>query len=501
MDLLKKLLLEAYSNKDIKPKYFNQNDDYENKIQSPILSLNNPPHFNHLLNRNMSKQDLSNTLGRQWKVLLGNLGSFIDIYQYVVTTKNFTPYIISQKSKRLNQIFKSQATVGRVLSLAVKVGLLSVAFDKPSYTKQLSKEYYYNKDIEREIKHLIEVYDINYKRSIKNNTHSINGNHLRSDNGYKVKFSSKLRIAHMTEEEALNIIYEKYPTLSKYQQMFDEMNENLPFEQQVSYTPHIEKSKGGFITKIGIRATSSICNLKVHKNNNKNYTGKWRDDYLDEYFGKGNWYENDVKSSVPRVAYLMKTGKWEDQNIDMYEKIFGKFDPETDERQAYKNFFMKFYFDYSGKLYNNNKDFFPVTSSEYGKALCSDVLKNTQKRVTDVLGESKDNEIFFHESNIYCLFTKWLRDQGIKVVQIYDGFFSNVDTSKYNYKLKEIAENYYKEVNKVINTEEDNNNKAEDNIIDTHSVNGNHLRNALNINIQIDKYDILRLFLDLMRQI
>ena len=466
MDILTHILTEAYNNKDLKVSY-HFNNDYNEKLQSPTLDLNHRPNFNNLLNENMTEKDLSSILGRKWKALLGNLGSFIDLYQYIVTTKNYTPYVISTTGRRLNKIYKNQSAVSRVITLAEKVGLLYCSFQNSSSYLKLAKEYYYNKQVERVIRKLVERYDINYKRVIKNsrvnkdeNNSDIDiGSRIRN-NDYKVKFSSKLRISHMTDDEVLDAIYNKYPTLDKYQKLFDDMNEKYLLdypEQQVMFSPKITRTDNGYVSKIGIRATSGICNLKVHENDNKEYTGKWRDEYLDEIFGKDNWYENDVKSSVPRVAYLMKTGNWLDQDIDMYEVIFKTFE-NAGERKVYKNFFMKFYFDEENQLYNHNRDYFPETIETFGKEECNNALKLARTKMVSILGETVDSEIFFHESCIYGIFANFLRSKGIKVVQIYDAVFSDVDTSVYNDVLKDIAEEYYREyIKSISNRDEDNN--------------------------------------------
>ena len=447
MDILLQILNEAYKNKDIDLK---ENPFGENKnkyiLHADVLSLDNKPHFTEQLTKDMTKEDLTRVLGKKWRVNLGKLGAFVDYFQYLIPTKNYTPYIISSTNKRLNHIFKGIVGVERVIDLAEQNGLLLCCFENASYKDHLAKEYYYNKDMEKIIKSLVDKYDINYRRNIVNNiiTCNNNGTHI-GNTDFKVKFSSKLRIAGMTDSEVLQRINDKYRYLADFQKLFNEMNEDLPLEQQTKYEPTITRSKKGYVTKIGIRATNGVCNLKAHENG-KETDKKWRDDYLDEIFGKNNWYENDVKSSVPRVAYLMKTGEWVDQEKDMYEIVFDRHFSSKEERKAFKNFFMKFYFDYSGCIYNHNVTKFPEANKKFGKELCKDVLDITKQKIENVLGENLDNEIFLHESNIYGIFAKYLRDKGIKVVQIYDAVFSNVDTSKYNNILKEIAEEYFIEI-------------------------------------------------------
>ena len=462
-----KFILELYKNKKTHKKV-HYKEKNKSKKQSPTLTLDQRPNFNNLLSEDMTEDDLQCCLGQRWRVLLGNLGSIVDIYQSVVTKKRYLPYVISSHSKRLNQVFNTHQTVSNVISLAVRVGLLYVAFEDASYTKGLAKEYYYNKEMERVIKQLLAKYNIKCNRDITNLTEHKTVNLNTSK--YVIRFSSKLRIKDMTEEEALEYLNSTYNDLSYYQNLFDTMKSTYQKdrpEQQIKFVPTITRSKSGYITKIGIRATSAICNLKVHLNGNTEYKGILRDEYLDSIYGKGNWFENDVKSSVPRVAYLMKTGEWLDQSIDVYELIFKKFE-SAQERQVYKNFFMKLYFDREGQLFNHNKQWITDSIAKFGKGKCEKILKDAKKKVVAILGESLDSEIFYHESCIYGTFVNFLRSQGIEVVQIYDAFFSNVDTSVYNWKLKEIAEEYYNHIKskqradkEQVKKEDNRENKAE----------------------------------------
>ena len=261
---------------------------------------------------------------------------------------------------------------------------------------------------------------------------------------FKVKFSSKLRIGGVKDEKQLMpILYEKYPQLEHYQLVADRLNEDLPAPLQIKFTPTFNFSKGGFVTKIGIRATNSICSLKEHENENKEYDGVWRKDFLKEYFGTEKYYEYDVKSSIYRVAYLLKTGEWADDDIDFYELMNGAKFVNKEEREDYKQFAQRLYFDSPAKIYNNIRSGIESTIDLLGENTIRATIETAKRNMESIVGETLDSEIFLHESCIYMEFFSKLKSMDLDVVQVYDGFYCKEDLSLYKDLLKGIAEEYY----------------------------------------------------------
>lgn len=446
VSILSQITSELQKNKDVlKTKSYKKNPIKNNKIVAS--EENYQKYFPTAVKDEVS---LIKVLGQRWKTNLQTLGSFIDIYEHVTERKYFTELYLSTTSGRLIKVYKDKMNVSRMLNKAKEIGLLCCIDDTYSFGHDKNnkcKTYIYNKKVQDLCKDVIYKYNIVIKRDIicNNSIYMSLGN--TSFDEFKVRFSSKLRIAGVKkDEELLPILYKNYKDLAYYQNLADEMNKNLPAEQQIKYQPTIKKSKSGYVTKIGIRATSAVNNLKVHQNENKDYNGMWRDDYLKNFFKDEKVYEFDVTSSIYRVAYLLKTGVWLDNNIDLY-KILNNGDFETKEdRDNFKSFAMRLYFDRPKQIFNHISSAVPNVIATYGEDVVKKNILAAKNRMIEVLGNGIDNEIFYHESNIYLDFVSKLRMMDIKVVQIYDGFFSNEDLSCYEDLLKGVAEEYYKKL-------------------------------------------------------
>ena len=358
-----------------------------------------------------------------------------------------------------------------------------------SFTRGLCREYYYSKNIQNIIKNIIEKHNIVVKQNIKENIKQNIEEELIStrtkvetfENTDKIRFSSKLSIP-CTEKDMDNIVksslYINYPQLEVYQKMADDMNKTLNEVNQISFQPTItyDKSKK-YIKKIGIRATNTLVSAKKDKVENKDFHGKYKEDVLKEQLGD-KYYEFDVKSSVPRVTKLLNTGIWEDNTVDIYEEIYNnmrnfistrtkvetfddmfylpeEFSKET--RTLFKSMFMKGYFDKSVSTIVNH-----VISSVLGqctglsdedyeeyKDKCTEYTKAVMTAyvaaIKETLGNTYDSEIFLHESCIYLQVAKIIRERGIKLVQIYDGFYTDKKVEDIEEIVKEVAEKYYRE--------------------------------------------------------
>ena len=404
-----------------------------------------------------TEEELVKVLGQRWKTNLALLGSFVDVFQHITGRKEISEISVSVKSKRLVDIYKNPRNVSNVIALACKVDLLKCVNDKYRFGlyESYAKTYIYNKVVQDLIKGLIAKHNINYTKYIvrnnkTNDTTYISGNEFEIDHTkhYNVLFSSRLRIPHITDEQCLAYLYEFYPQLAHYQDIADEMNgtflKEIP-EQQIVFQPKITRSKGGYVTKIGIRATSSVVSLKEHESINPNYKGVWRKDYLKEFFGTDKYFEYDVKSSIYRVSYLMNYGEWLDNTYDFYELAYGKKFDSPAERAYFKEFAMRLYFDSPSTLYNHTKECYAgLLSSGISEQTIKDGITDLKAKLDYSIGNLPlGSEIFLHESCIYLDLVHELRKQGFKVVQIYDGFYSDQDIRPICEKiLPVIAEQY-----------------------------------------------------------
>ena len=410
------------------------------------------------------EETLVKLLGQRWKVNLALLGSFVDLYQYLTGRKHITAIPIPSTSKALTRIFKDHQKVSRVLQLACKVDLLKCVGEKFRFGQYETycRCYIFNKAVQDLIKGLVAKHNINFTKYLVVNCKSkesvrdgVQGFTFDKEKHYNVLFSSRLRIPNMTDEECLGILYRTYPFLAEYQALADEMNQtylaDTP-EQQIVFQPSINRSRTGFITSIGIRATSKVCSFKEHENANKDYKGIWRKDYLKEFFGIDKIYSYDVKSSIYRVSHLVNFGEWVEDDIDFYERIYGKGFSSSEERTMFKDFCQRLYFDSAGKLYAHTKGCFAdLLAKGVSEEDIKRAISEMKARMEFMLGNlSMNSEVFLHESCIYLDLVKALRDSGIRVVQVYDGFYADQDIASLCREiLPDIAIRYY---NKVVDS-------------------------------------------------
>jgi hypothetical protein len=320
--------------------------------------------------------------------------------------------------------------------------LIAPAVTKKRFNCKHSYGYIYgwNKDAQHKISNIIKKFSlINEDRSKDSNislletfekNHSEMGmSKLEFDRLVSaVRFDSDLKI-NATDEQILKALSVKYPILKDIIKDVAEENKYLPSDEQMKAVPTIHRSeKHHLVTKIGFRITNPYVSLKEH-DNGKNYNGKWRKEYMDEKFGVGNWECFDVKSSVPRVTYLLNKGEWLDNEIDLYALMFneGREFPYPICRDWCKKAFMRFYFDRSTSRISNRlrrmhliDDFINDFGYSEGVVPTVDAIK---KDIWKAIGESYKSEIFLYESYLYLQIFKALRLEGAHPKQIYDGFY------------------------------------------------------------------------------
>jgi hypothetical protein len=265
---------------------------------------------------------------------------------------------------------------------------------------------------------------------------------------FNIKINSKLRLSIplATDEQIIQQLMINYPQITDYMNKADAINEeffcNEKYKLGIQFQPKVTRSKGGLITKLSIRATNGICNLKDHDNGND--SGRiWRKDFLKEYFGTNDYLEFDVTSSIFRLTNFLNNNVWLDNSIDLYPVMYGRQFKNDDERTAYKKFAMKLYFGRSaGVIRTNicNRD--SDLKNNYSTEDIDNTIEDMQNRMLNTIGPSWDSEIFLHESCIYMDLLESLLRDGLDVVQVYDGFYvKKNDNITSNDKLLTICQN------------------------------------------------------------
>jgi len=370
---------------------------------------------------------------------------------------------LSANSRNLLSIYSTRTRTWHVIQLLCKIkGIVPVSdyhFDTENPNRKgHSRSYAYNKATEKLVLALVKKYDLKLLKS--ETVHTIEAEPFDFDpkTYYKVRVSSKLRIDHCTEKNCRAILDHKYgPLITPRLQHAVIMNFGLPKEQKIWFDWNIKKSKTKLITKIGARATSQIVSYKSREKEaalamsnlyyepNLDYEGIWREDYLNEIFGRGNWLDYDVHASIYQVTHLLNFGEWMGNGIDPYALMFGQPFSDKHQRTSYKSLCMSLYFDRTTTIINHNRFKTPQTLKKYGEEQIQNVLTEAEAKMREFTGSKFDSEIFLHESMLYLDFVWELRQRGINVVQVYDGFYlpcKSISIDELEELMRQCAMNY-----------------------------------------------------------
>lgn len=399
-----------------------------------------------------TEDELISSLGKREKTRLGNLqriGKFCNIYQpvtsnYFKTYENGKPhpvsiFPISCLNKHLVRLFGYPKKVSRLLHICQDIGFLVRVSDKYRFNcsckeKNFCYLYAYNKYVE----HLI--IDVCRKRKIDIETtediFSIldklkDGTNITPEDYERITLNA-LHIGSVdcSDEKAKGVIAQKYWKLIEPRQAkINEMNQTLPSEQRIKFDPNVKhgdvtkKHKKNIITTIGLRATSKIVSFKEHENGNEDYRGIWRWEYLRQYFNCHPYISYDVKASIYQISHLLNFGEWLGNGYDPYQFMFGGQFKDALDRTAYKMLCMCIYFNYPKRVVGNNRFKIPNCLAVYGYDTLKESIIEADKGMVSFTGRKFYNEVFLHESLLYIDFVYELRQRGIEVVQVYDGFY------------------------------------------------------------------------------
>ena len=258
--------------------------------------------------------------------------AFIDCVKYYRSSKYCSILALATTSSVLLNIWGSEQNVSNALSKLEEIGLIKEC--DSYYQTGICKLYYYFVENEHLLIDYCKKNDIpkmtilnrqvlspKQTREYKQRCEDIYTNEFRK----KVQFKSKLTLNRpkgvkpaQFKRDLYEMLYENYPGFRIYQRMAETINDTYYKDQSEFHirfkprfhwneNPKKEKAKDKkSIVGIGIRATNKLCSAKKDNDSVDGETKKiLRDSVLSTY---GFEFEEDITSSVPRVAYALNHG-------------------------------------------------------------------------------------------------------------------------------------------------------------------------------------------------
>ena len=414
----------------------------------------------------ISEEETINKLGRKkfWNLTL--LKPFVDILKYKTQTKTTSILSLSCNSRFWNMVYKKHQNVSKLFKLAQEVQLIKCVdktyrFNTKRHNR--SKMYAWNKKQEKTLLYLFKKYHVTDKfiKSLQSINHSylisivqtFGKDEKKKQELVEAKRRFNIRIAQRTclplsDEVIAAGINERYPQYMAMCKTIAEDNAMKPIDEMDYANLNIKRDKNKNAISISIRKTNQYCPSKVKLTDEEKKSGKLsiRDGILMKKFGAV--HENDVKSSIYRITYLLNYGVWLDSSIDLYERIFGaKFKNDNDRDLFKAPFCMQLYFNTSSKSMKAHIEYKKSKTKLWNKMNYGyTLIEKARENMFKAIGKSWHSEIFLHESCIYTEVAHRLRLLGYKVIQIYDGFFTDryLDKSEFNRIVKEEAMRYYR---------------------------------------------------------
>lgn len=382
------------------------------------------------------REDIIALLGKYARLHVAHLCRFIEVVSPHIGESYYNELYISCTTPILRKICGCEKSVSNLIERGIKIDLLRCTNTKYTFgggkKKNKSKAYIVNREVASMLQELYVQYNITvseYQKSSSSlNNISSPASSSISCNPQNVRFRSSLRIPkEVTNNEIISVLLSRYSRLQHYMDLAQKINAKHYAKNErlcVLFNPSIHRSQSGIVTKIGIRASNAICGLPKHADEMHPY--QTRGDFFSEYFGGAPVYEYDIKSSIYRVAYLLKSGEWLGEEVDFYSLMCLREHKTKQEREEYKKLAMLLYF--GGSVKNITARIIarcPHLLEKYSKESINATVKAAQEKMTAEIGRSMNTEIFLHESCLYMDLLQNLLSRGLKVVQIYDGFYSD----------------------------------------------------------------------------
>lgn len=442
---------------------FNQQDEVHLEAEDEDLSVED---YSGIFSSNkLTKDDVLKKLGRKKRCNLLILKPFVDIMKYKTQTQKTTVLSISCNSGFWKMVYRNHKQVSRLLNLAQKVELIACVDEKHCFTKnqQFSrcKKYAWNKIVERHLLSLFRDYSLVYDRQVMSSHNLLQMTSIvdtfakdpeKAKEYVEAKRRFNIRICDKTwlplsDEIITNALVERYPQLMEMWKTIAEDNKTMPLDEWDYANIKMPRDKNGNVHKISLRKTNSFCSAKVHSVSEEDIkSGRLvRDKLIKEKFG--GIYENDVKSSIYRITYLLNKGEWLDSSVDLYELIFGSPFKTKEERDLFKHpFCMQLYFNHSTRQMKHHIEYRKSATKMWNAEHDGfTLIEKARDNMFKAIGDSYGSEIFLHESCIYTQVAHRLREMGYRVIQIYDGFFTDspLDSTAFDGIVKEEAVRYY----------------------------------------------------------
>lgn len=369
---------------------------------------------------------------------LSKVLAFIDSVKHKRFKSGCTVMPISVTNKNNLAIWENEKGVSRAISYMIEIGLISIENDKYQFgayyeKDNKSKSYRYYKENEDKVKKYCEEHDIQMY-IIKNKVYPMNeiqSVHTDIDKA-KVRFASRIKLIRPAElskaefEKQLTLcLYENYPGLRFHIEKANEINEkyykDYP-EFRIRFQPNFTWSGDGiYVSRIGIRATNSMTNMKKEK----------RSEILKLY---GFTLKKDINASVPRMTLSLNTGSWVDETDDIYELIYHVMEPQGvfgyKKRETIKKLHMRAYFESGDKLTGHHTWLSMNQDNIKREDVCEKMTEFRNAIIKAEGGKLYGSDIFYIESCVYLMTLYDLLSSGHKVWQVYDCFYSTGAESK-----------------------------------------------------------------------
>lgn len=402
-----------------------------------------------------------------------SIGIPLEVYHFGVAYKKYKANAASNKYKwvKLTQLFQNRAqettngyahdTMARYLNNLAEVGAIAKVCN--AYT-DLDNHYLYSSRFicsKEKLRELISLFISTFYTTI---THSSLSSSLSTYSSSYI-FNPLLG----TTKGGRN---GKCAQMYTVDELINRNNEILPEEEQMVYN--------------GRRIYAECCsywNEEKHDNIPAGQMTKQR--YCDKVFGHNNWFEFDRRGSIYNLTKSLNEHTYLDNSIDIYEKMNNIQFVSKEERNLYKLTQMNVYFSTAKRTIR----FFEIYLTQLAEGtpipsnkkqlidawwkLCGGenvtwndfiynfrVLFNKRRlNMKKFIGDNKwliddgskyskshyikneDSFIFQYESEIYLEFVTKLRERGLRVVQIYDGFYlekGSISETELNNLLKDI---------------------------------------------------------------